>query len=312
MAEVICLGQAVIDCISRGIDHDTGKENVYRAENISLNLGGDAVNEATVLKRLGHNVKLVYASGRDIAGNIIYDEMQRIGLDLRYVDRDENRRTPIANLMIRGDGSRYSYNSKATLLEGYKPDPEVLEEEKILSLASLFRAPLDDPQTIKRLVKRAKEKNMIVCADTKLPTYRQIGTKDIEEILPLIDYIFPNENEAAYYSEKDSYEDMGRYFREKGVKNAIIKAGKEGCYVIGEKNQFHMEALPFEAVDSTGAGDNFAAGFISGLLRGFPIKKCAQYGTVCAGICITRQGAAGGVRSRQEADELWEKWYKAK
>lgn len=310
MAEIICLGQAVIDCISRGINHDTGRKNVYRADSISLNIGGDAVNEASVLSRLGHSVKLAYGSGRDIAGNIIYEEMKKMGIDLRYADRSEERMTPIANLMVNGDGTRFSYNSTATMLEGYVPDHGIMENEKILSLASLFRAPLDRASVIKDFVKAAKDKEMIVCADTKLATFRKIGPRDIEEIMPLIDYIFPNENEAGFFSGEKEYEKMAEYFRALGVKNVIIKTGKDGCTVKGENESFHLDALPVHAIDSTGAGDNFVAGFISGILRGFSLRKCAQYGTVCASVCVCNQGASGGVRSRKEADDLWEEWYK--
>ena len=66
-AEIVCIGQAVIDCITRGKEEKPHKKNVYRAERISLNPGGDALNEATILAHLGHRMKLVCGVGDDVA-----------------------------------------------------------------------------------------------------------------------------------------------------------------------------------------------------------------------------------------------------
>ena len=140
-------------------------------------------------------------------------------------------------------------------------------------------------------------------ADTKLPTYRELQLEEIADILPLIDYIFPNEKEASYYSGisleedgktplSDKYRKMADVFRGYGIRNVIIKAGADGCYVSGEEGTFHLPALPVEVVDSTGAGDNFVAGFLSGILRGEGLTACAERGRRQAAICISRMGAS--------------------
>ena len=240
---------------------------------------------------------------------------------------------------------------------------------RIVSLASLFRAPLDRPEVIRSLVRAAKEAGAIVCADTKLPTYREVPPEELADVWPLIDFIFPNEKEAAYYTGETGYAEMAAAFRRLGVRNVIIKAGPEGCFVDGEgicfsnpqaadgksgprrapsqgirkKNEglesrelkeggprggrtdirdenegsslrelgkpcirggrpegmqeekteggtFHLPALPVEVVDSTGAGDNFVAGFLSGILQGEGLRTCAERGRVRASACISRMG----------------------
>ena len=304
MTEITCVGQALVDCITRGIEDSFAKKKVYRAGSISLSIGGDAMNEATVLSRLGHNVRLVCGVGDDPAGSLILDRVKELGIDDRYVDRSVERKTPIANLLIHEDGTRTSYNGHASLLEEYRPSDEVTKGTRILSLASLFRAPLDDRDTIIRLVRAAKEHGAIVCADTKIPTFRQINLNDISEILPLIDYFFPNDAEAAFFSGQKDPWGMAEFFCRAGIKHVMIKAGREGCYVMGNGERFHMKALPVKAIDGTGAGDNFVAGFLSGLLRGFSLYDCCRYGTVCAAACVQNPGADGGVKSREEADKL--------
>ncbi|MBQ9155664.1 MAG: carbohydrate kinase family protein [Eubacterium sp.] len=309
MAEITCIGQNLIDCITRGVDRASERKKVFRAESISLSVGGDAINEATVLKRLGHDVRLVCGLGDDLAGRMILAAMKELGLDQSCVDISKDRPTPIANLMVDEDGSRDSINSDATMLEGYAPDPNVSADTKILSLASLFRAPLDQPKTVIDLVREAKKNDCLVCADTKVPTFRQMTLADIAEILPMIDYIFPNDAEAEFFTGRKEIEDMAAFFRDAGVRHVIIKAGADGSYIYGENESFHMKALPVDAIDGTGAGDNYVAGFLSGLLRGFSLYECSQYGTVCAAACVVKSGAGGGVQSRDEADALWKQWY---
>ena len=309
MTEITCIGQALVDCITRGIKHETIEKRVRRAKSISLSIGGDAINEAMVLRKLGHKVRLVCGLGNDLAGKMILDTMKELGVDCSLSDITSGRPTPVANLVVDEDGSRNSVNSNAAMLGSYVPDIHAVTDTKILSLASLFRAPLDRRESVITLVKEAKKNGCLVCADTKIPTFRKMTFKEISEILPMIDYIFPNDAEAAFFSGKKEIPEMAAFFLNAGIKHVIIKAGPAGSYVYGEKESFHLNALPVEAVDSTGAGDNYVAGFLSGLIRGFSLYKCSQYGTACAAACVGQVGAGGGVQSRKEADALWKKWY---
>lgn len=309
MVDVTCIGQALVDCITRLNDQEQTSGRVHRARSISLSIGGDAVNESMVLSRLGHRVRLVCGVGDDIAGRLILSQMQDEGVDVSGVDARRDIVTPIANLMISEDGSRQSYNSDATMLGSYAPEVDVTAGSRIVSFASLFRAPLDRVDIVKKLIVSAKDHGAIICADTKMPTFRRMDLSKLRDVLPLIDYIFPNDAEAAFYSGRRDIREAAAFFRACGVKNVIVKAGKDGCFVSGENDSFHMKALLVQAVDSTGAGDNFVAGFISALLRGFNLYECCRYGTVCAAACVENTGAAGGVKTREEADRIYYRCY---
>ncbi len=288
--DVICAGQAVLDCITRGRELNPYKKNVYRAETIRLHPGGDAVNESMALAGIGRYVAIVCGLGMDIAGNIIAEEIARAGIDtgrIRRADID----TPIANLQVAKDGSRISISSQATRLTGYRIEPRDVVGAKVVSFASLFRPPLEEPEDVIRLIRAAKENGSVICADTKLPLRASDAPMDISGLLPLIDCFFPNENEAAYYSGKNTFAEMAAEFRRLGARNVIIKAGPDGCYVSGEDGEYALPAVPVEnVVDTTGAGDNFVAGFISGILDGASVRKCAERGLRQAARAITHTG----------------------
>ena len=292
MLDVICAGQAVLDCITRGKESAPYKPNVYRAETIRLHTGGDAVNEAIALTSLGAEVAVVCGLGKDIAGNLILSELARAGVHTERVRRAAID-TPIANLQVARDGSRMSINSNATRLEGFQIDSEALIGARVVSFASLFRPPLADFATLKALIRAAHASGAIVCADTKLPLTEALSLDGLQEVLPLIDYIFPNEKEAAYYTGETEFPAMARALTARGIRNVVIKAGPAGCYVRGPKEAFALPAAPVEhVVETTGAGDNFVAGFIAGLLRGDTLRGCAEGGIRQAAAAITHTGGA--------------------
>ena len=278
MFDVICTGQAVLDCITRNRETAPYKPNVYRAESIRLSPGGDAVNEARALAGFGLKTAVVCGLGRDPAGDIVLNALERSGVCTERVCR-MNGDTPIANLQVAVDGSRISVSSQATRLEGFRIDPESIRGARIVSLASLFRPPLEDYEQIRALVKAAKADGAIVCADTKLPLYGARSLDEIADILPLIDYIFPNEKEAEYYSGRRTLPEMAEAIADRGIKCVIIKAGPAGCYVCAEGQGYALPAVKLERViDTTGAGDNFVAGFIRGLIQGLSVEACARSG----------------------------------
>ena len=128
----------------------------------------------------------------------------------------------------------------------------------------------------------------MVCADTKLPLYKKLCLEDLRETLPQIDYIFPNEKESSFYSGRKEYEEMADVFLAYGVRNVVIKAGKEGCFAKNADGFLHVPALPVHVVDTTGAGDYFVAGFISALLDGSSFRECCEAGTASAAKRISR------------------------
>lgn len=289
--DFICIGQAVIDCITRGQENDPYKENVFRAERISLHTGGDAVNESYRLSGMGYQVKLVCGLGNDLAGSILLSEAKKRGIDVSCVTMTDRLVTPVANLMVRKDGTRYSINSSATRLEGYIPEEESVKGAKIVSFASLFRAPLDDPEVIKRLIVSAYEDGAVISCDTKLPTFRHVPLEELKDVLPLIHYIFPNEKEAAFYTGEKEYPAMAEKLHAFGIPNVIIKTGSEGCFASLEEGRYSLPAPDVPVVDTTGAGDSFVAGFLSGVLAGRSRKECLEAALRTAGECVQHMGA---------------------
>ena len=290
--DVVCIGQAVIDCTTRGITKDPHGSGKTLAESITLNFGGDALNQSFALAGLGRHVSLVCALGRDLAGSAILAETERNGVEVSGISFPDNFVTPVADILVQLDGSRSSISSLASALPGYVPSADVIRGTRILSLASLFRAPLDKKEVISDLIREAKRQGAIVCADTKLPTFRAMSLSDIADVLPMIDFIFPNEEEAAYYTGRWAVHDAAAEFLSRGVKHIVIKRGAEGIFAADRAGQFALPAVPVDVVDTTGGGDHFVAGFIDALLAGSDFRSSCEAGLRLAADCISHLGAS--------------------
>ncbi|MDR1438947.1 MAG: PfkB family carbohydrate kinase, partial [Clostridiales bacterium] len=93
-------------------------------------------------------------------------------------------------------------------------------------------------------------------------------------------------------------------FLDCGIGNVIVKTGKSGCFFKSRKESFAMPAYDVPAVDTTGAGDNFASGFIAALLDGKDHMECCRYGHAVAGVSVQTVGANTGVRSREQVERF--------
>ena len=302
-AEVIVIGQALVDCILKGWDTTPKNGSVYMADSVSIIPGGDAANESITIAKLGHSVKIHCGLGRDLAGEIVKERLENNGVDLSEVVWSETGKTPITNLIVDNRGERRSVNTPAHLVPFFEPDEKILAGAKVVTMASLFRAPFETPEKILRIAKGAKEAGAVLIADFKIANCEQLSLDDIAEALPYIDYVFPNETEAAFYTGESDYGKMADRLLDYGVKNVIIKVGPQGCIVKNREEYFAVPAYDIQAVDGTGAGDNFLAGFVSSLIHGIEFHEALEIATACAAICVQSVGATTGVKSLEQVME---------
>lgn len=299
--DLICIGTALVDSIIRGFDPEPVSASGYRAESGSLNVGGEAVNEAVAAAKLGVKTGILCSLGEDTAGDMVADSLLRSGVDGSRIIRSKEHSTPVTTMFVKEDGTRKSITNSA---HRYNFHPEIhsslFTDARALILGSLFRAPFDDPEIIRSVLRSAKAAGQIVFADTKLPNFRFLTLDDLQDSLPLIDYITPNEDEARFYSEREQPEEMANVFLSLGVKNVIIKLGGRGCLFKNAEESFLLPAFRIRAVDATGAGDNFVAGFASEILRGASHADALRFANACGAICTTAVGACTALQNREQ------------
>lgn len=300
--DVICIGTALVDSIIRGFQPEPVSASGYRAVSGSLHAGGEAVNQAVASAKLGLRTGILCRVGNDEAGELILRTLEKNGVDTALIRREGM--TPVTTLFVHEDGSRKSVTNEAHRYAFHpETEPEQITDAQAVMLGSLFRAPFDDPEIVLSVVRNAKKAGQLVLADTKLPNFKAMGLEDIRDSLALTDIITPNEDEAKYFTGKDTPEEMADVFLQYGVKTVIIKLGGKGCFLKNAGQSCRLDAYAIRAADTTGAGDHFAAGFVSELLRGKTEEEALRFANACGAICATETGAAAALRDRKQVLE---------
>jgi sugar/nucleoside kinase (ribokinase family) len=297
--DVVCIGTALVDSIIRGVQPVPVSASGYMAGSGSLHAGGEAVNTAIASSKLGLKTGILCRLGADEAGEMVIRALQKHGVDTAPVLREGM--TPVTTIFVHEDGTRKSVINEA-LRYSFHPEkePERFTDARAVLLGSLFRAPFDDPEIIFSTVSSAKKAGQTVLADTKLPNFKVMGLPEIRESLALIDYITPNEDEAKYLTGEEEPGKMADVFLRYGIKNVVIKLGGRGCFMKNREREVRLEAYPVRAVDTTGAGDHFAAGLISELLHGKTQEEALLFANACGAVCTTGVGAAAALQSREQ------------
>lgn len=292
--KILITGAAILDILVSPAEPDVFVTGSYPAGDIKMSFGGDALNEAIVLTALGQEVYLNTVVGHDSEGHMIQSHCNEMGIKLNENCIKDGLQTGINVVLVRGNGERHFLTNKnGSLRKLTKEDVLAFmpDDAGIFCFASMFVFPDIGPKEMEEVFRTAKEKGMIVCADM---TKRKNGERveDLVEALQYMDYLLPNEEEAYLVTGVERVEDAAKILFDAGVSCVVIKCGKKGCYLYNEHGgQFVPPERCVEPVDTTGAGDSFAAGFLYGLAEGWNVEKCAKYANQCGEKAVSHIGA---------------------
>ncbi len=311
--DAVCVGAAIVDIPLQPVNRDMFEIESFPLQQISMTIGGDAINEATIMSRLGHRIGLMSMVGRDAVGNFIIEHCEKNGIDYSGIKVREGIDTSINVGLVTADGERtFVTNRNGSLWKMTIDDVDLsrLKEARLLSLASIFNNPLLDCQALVKIFQEAKAQDMIICADM---IKARLGETldDIREALGYVDYFFPNYDEACLMTEETELEKIADKFLDCGIQHVVIKTGRKGCYIKSQDGSvLEVPAMKgITAIDTIGAGDNFASGFITAILEGKSLKECAEFANVTASISVQSIGATTGVQKREQVDERLKEYY---
>ena len=281
--EIVIIGAAIIDVLAYPVNVKVFETGSYSTEDIHMTTGADALNEATILAKKGRRVQLETVIGQDDAGIMVRDAC---------IKKDE--KTGMNIVLVEQDGTRSFLTNPHGTLRSLKVEHIQMpfpESAKIVCFASIFVFPKIGPDKLVQIFSQAKMQGKIVCADM---TKRKKGEtlEDMAEAFSYIDYLFPNDEEAMLLTETESVEEAAECIKSTGVGNVIIKCGKRGCYIRTDVEKCWIAAEEnVNCIDTTGAGDSFAAGFLNALLDGKGVKRCAKEGNRYGAEAVQHIGA---------------------
>jgi sugar/nucleoside kinase (ribokinase family) len=301
--DVICIGNSAVDVPLCPIDKKIFTTDSYPIDRIIPMIGGSGTNVSTILSRLEISTRLITMLGEDFLGDYIIDHCIKSGIDSSHIIRSSDVDTPLSIGIVKADGERNFIVSKSSSTFHFSPadiNLKSFDGAKLLTIASLFIMPKFNADGLCQLFQKAKQEGLIICTDMmRSRTGEKLNS--ISRALHYVDYFFANYEEASFLTGLENQSCIADKILATGVKNVIIKNGKHGCYIKGANIEEKLPAyINPKPVDTIGAGDNFVAGFIYGLLNGLSLIECANFANATAAISVSAGGATTGVRSKQQ------------
>ncbi len=298
MVEVVGLGALNIDKVYK-VERiaNPGEEVFIIDEHISP--GGSAANTIYALAKFGVKSGFIGIVGNDYYSNLIIEEFKKVGVDTSKIKRVNGKCGEVICLVDKsGERCLYVNPGVNNLLEINDDDIEYINKAKILHMSSFVSNKQLEEK--KRILKRIRAKISFAPGHV----YVEKGLKEIYDILERTHILFLNKSEAEKLTGRN-YREAAKSLLNIGPEIVVITLGSEGCYVLTEKEEFYSPAFNVKPVDTTGAGDAFAAGFLFGIIKGYDLKTSARIANKVASLCIQKYGAREGIPSKEELEKFF-------
>lgn len=302
MPEIVCLGIVVADVIARPVDAYPRRGELTLAREMWPSIGGCAANTGIGLQKLGIETAIVGKVGRDGFGDMTRGILAGHGLDVTGLVADESAATSATMVMVASDGERSFIHFTGANAEFTADDVDwnIVRGAKLLHVAGHFVMPKFDGAPCAATLKTARESGIITALDTVWDATGQ-WMETLHPVLAHLDYFVPSLHEARQcFPKLHDAADVAQAFLDEGVGVVALKMGEEGCYIRARDLELRLPSFKVDAVDATGAGDAFAAGFLAGVARGYDLEKCGLLGNATGACCVTQVGTVAGIRSLEE------------
>lgn len=303
MPDVACLGILVADLLGRPIDSLPPRGRLGLVEQMTLHIGGCAANTGIDLARLGVSTAVLGKVGADGLGDFVVHTLERSGLDTRGVVRDADATTSATMVLVGSDGERTFLHHLGGNAR-YRADEvnwEVIGETRLLHVAGALVMPALDGPPMAGVLRRGREKGLLTSLDTVWDATGK-WMQTLGPCLAYTDYFLPSLSEAQEITGRKEPRDVARALRDAGVRTVGLKLGEAGCYVQTADAELNVPAFKVHAVDGTGSGDAWDAGFLCGILNGWDLERTARFANAVGAFCVTAVGATAGVRSLEETE----------
>jgi sugar/nucleoside kinase (ribokinase family) len=297
--DIAIVGEINLDLILYGLPEDLPTERELLASGFTVTLGSSSAILAHNLAALGCRVGFSTKVGDDSFGALALERLRERGVD---VSRIAHGATSGVTLILPHGVRRHilTYPGTISELRFEELDLDYLASARHFHMSSLFLQCELLPH-VPELFRRMKSAGLSTSLDTNDdPGERWDG---IDEILPHVDILLPNDREAMKLSRTADLESALSRLAQK-VETVVVKTGASGAVAVRGGRRFDAPAVPVTVIDPVGAGDSFDAGFLYQFLRGADLARCLAYGNLCGAFSTTGCGGTEAFRNAARMEKF--------
>ena len=297
--DVLVIGDANPDLLLTGGAVPEFGQAETLVDGAELVLGGSAAIVACGLARLGVPTAVAATVGDDLYGGFVRDALSERGVDVRWLRTDPAVPTGLSVVLSVGDRAILTYPGTVATTGPEVVDADLLRGVRHVHSASVFLQPLLAPH-LARLLAQARDAGATTSLDTNFdPARRWDG---VDALLEHTDVLMPNATELLALTGESELPDAARIVLDRGCRVAL-KDGAEGGVLWESRDVVRrVPAPPITPVDTTGAGDSFDAGFISGMVEGLSGEECLARAVLCGSLSTRAVGGTAAQPTRDEVD----------
>lgn len=301
--EVITFGESMV-LFSPG-----DKGPLRHIHNFTKSIAGAESNVAIALSRLGHEVGWFTKNGDDEFGRYIEFMVRGEGIDVSrsIIDKEHKTGLVFKELFDHVNPNVYYYreNSAASYLQPSDLDAEYIQSAKILHITGITPAISQSAkETTLEAIRIAKEAGIKVSFDPniRLKLWSLEEAKEtLLEICKMTDILFPGIDESEILLGTTDTVEILDTFHAMGISEIALKLGKEGCIVSDGKSREQIPGYLIEHLEDTvGAGDGFAAGYLSSRLKGLSIQEAGDFANGVGAMATLVKGDNEGFPTYQQ------------
>ena len=268
----------------------------------ALSLGGSADNTIRAMARLGSEVGFIGKVGHDNTGDRFEQALRNLGIEGK-IFRGESPSGKCISL-VSPDGERTMLTHLGAAAEMHAEDisPEIFDGYDCLYIEGYL---VQEHSLIETAIRTAKEQGLQVAIDLASFNVVEENLEFLRGIVAkYIDIVFANEDEARVFSGEEEPINALQYISEM-CDLVIVKIGTKGALIKHKGEVIHIGIMAAaKRVDTTGAGDFYAAGFMYGLCEGLSLRQCGTIGAIAAGKVIEVVGPTLGEEAWNEIEVL--------
>ena len=296
MAQILCIGDAMLDVIVKMQGQMyLGSDTISQ---ISTHGGGAAANTATWLASSGHKVFYVCRLGDDAAGRVIANEFDAWNIEYKPEFLKEHR-TGIVVVLVDQNGERSMFPDR-----GANSGLSELDLPDLTRFSAVFLSgyALFNPQSqagVLRMINKMREASLEIFFNPgSVGVMSNLGVDDCRQRCKLMDLLIMNQAEAEFLTGNSDIEGALNELS-KDVETVVITTSSQGAIGKSRGQEIvNSPILPITAIDSTGAGDAFAAGFIGRWIESKDLESSLKAGNTLASGCVTTIGARPSVNPK--------------
>jgi sugar/nucleoside kinase (ribokinase family) len=299
--DIAIAGEINLDLILYGLPEQMPPERELLVSGFEITLGSSSAILAHNLAALGSRVGFVTKASGDPFGSLALDRLRERGVNLTRIRH--GARSGVTVILHHG-AQRHILTYPGTISELRFDDLDLdyLASARHFHLSSLFLQRALLPH-VAELYRRMKSAGLTTSLDTNDDPGDCWDNSIIEDILPHVDILLPNEREAMKMSQTEDLEMALSRLAQK-VHTVVIKVGANGAVATQNGRRYSAPAVQVKVVDPIGAGDSFNAGFLHQFVRGRDLPTCLAYGNLSGAFSTTGFGGTEAFRDTPRLQEF--------